>query len=118
MLAAGLAMTAWGLAFERIDLHRALATTTLEAVAYLAIFGTAIAFSLNHWLLQRISSGLMGLSALMIPVLAVAVGALFGGEIFGARDIAGAALVTGGVWLSLTRARPLVVPTTEPHPAV
>ena len=118
MLAAGIAMTAWGAMFERIDLQRATSTATLAAVAYLAIFGTAIAFSLNHWLLQRISSGLMGLSALMIPVLAVAVGALFGGEIFGVRDIAGALLVTGGVWLSLSRARPLVVATTEPHPAV
>ena len=118
MLAAGIVMTAWGAVFERIDLHRATSMTTLVAVAYLAVFGTAIAFSLNHWLLQRISSGLMGLSALMIPVLAVAVGALFGGEILGLRDIVGALLVVGGVWLSLTRARPLVAPTTEPHPAV
>ena len=118
MLGAGVAMTAWGVVFERIVIHRASAGATLAAVAYLAVFGTAIAFTLNHWLLQRISSGLMGLSALMIPVLAVAVGALFGGEIFGLRDIAGALLVTGGVWLSLTRARPLVVPATEPHPAV
>ena len=113
MLGAGVAMTLWGLAFERIDLHLATSPATLEAVAYLAIFGTAIAFSLNHWLLQRISSGQMGLSALMIPVLAVAVGALFGGEVFGFRDVAGALLVTGGVWLSLTRGRSLRLQTAE-----
>ncbi len=113
MLAAGVVMTLWGLAFERIDVRLATSPATLEAVAYLAVFGSAIAFSLNHWLLQRISSGRMGLSALMIPVMAVAVGALFGGEVFGARDIIGALLVTGGVWLSLIRTRELVARTPE-----
>ncbi len=113
MLAAGLAMGLWGLTFERIDMHAALSLRSLEAVAYLAVFGSAIAFSLNHWLLQRISSGLVGLTALMIPLVAVAVGALFGGEVFGPRDIAGALLVVGGVWLSLTRVRPLSLPAGE-----
>ncbi len=59
----------------------------------------------------------MGVSALMIPVLAVLVGTLFGREVFGPRDVAGAAPVVGGVWLSLAkaRARTQVEPTAEPH---
>lgn len=103
MLLAGLAMAAFGLRFETLDLHRALAPASLGALAYLAVFGSALAFYLNHWLLQRIDSGRMGLSALMIPVLAVVVGAAFGHEVFGPRDLAGAALVIAGVWLSMRR---------------
>ncbi len=101
MLLAGIAMTVYGVSVEGIDVHRALAPASLGALAYLAIFGSAIAFYLNHWLLQRIDSGTMGLSALMIPVLAVVVGALFGHEVFGIRDILGALLVIVGVWLSM-----------------
>lgn len=103
MLLAGVVMAAYGVSFEGIDLHRALAPAPLAALAYLAVFGSAIAFYLNHWLLQRIDSGTMGLSALMIPVLAVVVGAMFGHEVFGTRDIVGALLVIAGVWLSLSR---------------
>jgi probable blue pigment (indigoidine) exporter len=86
---------------------------SIAAVAYLAIFGSAIAFYLNHWLLQRIDSGVMGLSALMIPPIAVAVGAIFGGEVLGPRDLIGAALVVAGVWLSLSRSGPHVKTMSE-----
>jgi drug/metabolite transporter (DMT)-like permease len=115
MLLAGLGMVAWGLAFEHTDWHRASAPAPLAALAYLAVCGSAVAFYLNHWLLQRIDSGVMGLSALMIPVLAVIVGAVFGHEVFGVRDILGALLVVGGVWLSMTRSQPHIAATTEPH---
>lgn len=118
MLIAGFGLALVGLGFEPIDLHKATQPAPLAALAYLAVCGSAVAFYFNHWLLQRISSGTMGLSALMIPVMAVVVGALFGGEVFGARDIVGALLVIGGVWLSLTRHDPQVAATTEPHPIV
>ena len=119
MLLAGIVLAASGIAFEHPDWHRALAPASLAALAYLAVFGSAIAFYLNHWLLQRIDSGIMGLSALMIPVLAVVVGALFGGEVLGLRDLAGALLVLLGVWLSLWRGAPSrVAVTAEPHLAV
>ena len=45
----------------------------------------------------------MGLSALVIPVIAVVVGILFGGEAFTSRDLLGATLVIGGIWLALAR---------------
>jgi drug/metabolite transporter (DMT)-like permease len=105
MLLAGGVLLAWGLGFEHVSWQRALAPQSLEALFYLAVFGSSIAFYLNHWLLQRIDSGVLGLSALMIPVLAVGVGALFGGEVLGVRDVAGALLVTGGIWVALSRSR-------------
>ncbi len=116
MLLAGIAMSAYGIVVERIDLHHALAPAPLAALAYLAVFGSAIAFYLNHWLLQRIDSGTMGLSALMIPVLAVIVGALFGHEVFGVRDIVGALLVIVGVWLSMAPAAKRRAVVSSPAP--
>lgn len=118
MLLAGLAMAGAGLATERIDWHLATMPAPLAAVAYLAACGSALAFYLNHWLLQRITPGLMGLSALMIPVMAVIVGILFGGEAFGWREILGAILVVVGVWISTSGPGPQVAVTTEPHPDV
>ena len=103
MLVAGIALTAAGLVFERPDWSLAIAPVPLAAVASLAVFGSAIAFYLNHWLLQRVDSGIIGLSALMIPVIAVIVGAMFGGEVLGPRDAIGAALVIGGISLSMLR---------------
>ena len=113
MLLAGIGLVTWGACFEHVDLHAALQPAPLAAVAYLAVFGSAIAFYLNHWLLQRIDSGVMGLSALMIPPIAVGVGALFGGEVLGPRDLIGAALVVAGVWLSLARSGSHVKTTSE-----
>jgi drug/metabolite transporter (DMT)-like permease len=103
MLLAGFGLTAWGLVFEHVDVARAVAPSSLAALFYLAACGSALAFYLNHWLLQRISSGAMGLSALMIPVIAVSVGIVFGGESFAPRDIVGALLVIAGVTLSLVQ---------------
>jgi drug/metabolite transporter (DMT)-like permease len=119
MLLAGVTMTTLGIPFEHPDWHRAISPSSLAALAYLAICGSAIAFYLNHWLLQRIDSGLMGLSALMIPVLAVIVGAAFGHEVLGIRDLIGALLVLIGVCLSMARGtRTQIEVTTEPHLAV
>jgi drug/metabolite transporter (DMT)-like permease len=103
MLLAGAVMTVFGVAFEHVSWSRALGGESVGSLLYLAVFGSAIAFYLNHWLLQRISSGTMGLSALMIPVLAVGVGAAFGGEHIGPRDAAGALLVLFGIWAALRR---------------
>jgi drug/metabolite transporter (DMT)-like permease len=113
MLLAGIGLMAWGALFEHLDIQAALQPAPLAAVAYLAIFGSAIAFYLNHWLLRRIDSGTMGLSALMIPPIAVAVGVIFGGEVLGPRDLVGAALVVAGIWIALARGRSHVNATSE-----
>jgi len=118
MLVAGVLMTLWGAVFEPVAWHAAAHVRPLAALCYLAVFGSAIAFYLNHWLLKRISSGAMGLSALLIPVVAVAVGALFGGETFTPRVLAGALAVVIGVAISLRGEGSNMEPTTEPHPAI
>jgi O-acetylserine/cysteine efflux transporter len=106
MILAGIGLTASGLAFEHVDAARAFAPISLIALAYLALCGSALAFYLNHWLLQRITSGAMGLSALIIPAIAVAIGALAGGEHLSARDGLGALLVIIGIWIALGRPVP------------
>jgi drug/metabolite transporter (DMT)-like permease len=45
---------------------------------------------------------MVGLQALIIPVIAVVVGALVAHEAFGARELIGAALVIAGVWIALS----------------
>lgn len=72
---------------------------------YLGVLGSGIAFYLNHRLLQTLPAWVVGLSALIVPVIAVAVGAIFGGEAFGPKELAGAALVIAGVWLALRSPR-------------
>ena len=101
MAIAGVTMTLAGAVFEHPDWGRALNPGSIGAVLYLAILGSGVAFYLNHWLLQRLPAWVVGLSALVIPVLAVAVGALAGGETFGMREVSGAALVLFGVWVAL-----------------
>ena len=105
MLLAGVAMLAIGAAFEHPDWARGASTSSVAAVLYLGVLGSGIAFYLNHRLLQTLPTWVVGLSALVIPVIAVAVGALLGGEAFGARELAGAALVIAGVWLALRSPR-------------
>lgn len=105
MLLGGALMFASGLAFEHVELARALTLPSLASILYLAAGGSVIAYYLNHWLLQRVDSGTVGLSALMIPVVAVVVGVMFGGEVLRLADFAGAALVLAGSWVALAPER-------------
>ena len=105
MLIAGVTMTAAGTLFEHPDWARGASASSLGAILYLALLGSAVAFYLNHWLLQRLDTWVVGLSTLVIPVIAVAAGALVGGEAFGIKELGGAALVLVGVWLALRSPR-------------
>ncbi len=101
MLIAGTIVAACGFATERVQIARAFSLPSWGALLYLALAGSCMAFFLNLWLLQRIPAWIIGLSALITPIIAVAVGVLLGGEHFGARELLGAALVIAGVWLAL-----------------
>jgi probable blue pigment (indigoidine) exporter len=101
MLLAGIAVAIIGLATEHVEAARAFSLPSWGTILYLAVAGSAVAFFINLWLLQRIAAWIVGLSSLIIPVIAVAVGVLFGGEHFGVRELLGAALVIAGVWLAL-----------------
>lgn len=110
MLLAGATMTVAGTVFEHPDWARGTSPSSIGAVVYLAVLGSGIAFYLNHWLLQRMETWVVGLSALIVPVLAVTVGALLGHEAFGAKELGGAALVMAGIWLALRSPRTVVQP--------
>jgi drug/metabolite transporter (DMT)-like permease len=110
MTLGGIIMSVAGVLFEKIDWHAAVTPSSIGALLYLAIFGSGIAFFLNHWLLQRMASWIVGLSALVIPVIAVIVGALFGGEELGVRAILGAALVIGGVSVAVFQRQKTLAP--------
>jgi drug/metabolite transporter (DMT)-like permease len=101
MCLAGVTMTLAGTAFEHPDWARGAAPSSIGAVLYLAVLGSGIAFYLNQWLLQRLDAWMVGLSTLVIPVIAVAAGALAGGEAFGVKELGGAALVIAGMWIAL-----------------
>ena len=101
MLIAGIVVCAVGFALEPVDVARAFSLPSWGALLYLAVAGSSIAFFINLWLLARIAAWIVGLSSLIIPVIAVAVGIVFGGESFGGRDVLGAVLVIAGVWLAL-----------------
>ena len=103
MLASGIIVGAIGLFTERTDWHAAFSPPSLAAIAYLGIFGSGLAFFLNLWVLQRIATWIVGLSALVIPPIAVFVGVFLGGESFGPREIIGAGFVLVGMWIALSQ---------------
>lgn len=105
MISAGLIVGTIGVATEHPDWHVALSPPSLLALAYLALVGSGIAFVLNLWLLQRIAAWIVGLSSLIIPVLAVAVGVAFGNEHFTVREFAGSLAVVAGMAVALTNRR-------------
>ena len=101
MLASGAVVFGAGLCVERTDWHAALSGTSLAALLYLALLGSGVAFLLLMWLLQRLPAGVIGLSSLTFPAIAIAAGALLGGEHVTLREIAGAALVVAGMAIAL-----------------
>jgi drug/metabolite transporter (DMT)-like permease len=75
-------------------------TTSVSALLYLSIFGSALTFSLLYWLLIHMSATGVSLMAYLIPVVAVFTGTVFLGERLTLRILAGSALVIAGVALA------------------
>lgn len=103
MILAGIAVGAFGILTEHPDWTRAFSAPSLACIAYLSLVGSGIAFFFNLWLLQRIPAWIVGLSSLVIPVLAVTVGVIFGGEHFGVREAMGSLAVVAGIAIALTK---------------
>jgi drug/metabolite transporter (DMT)-like permease len=72
------------------------------SIAYLAIFGTVITFSVYYHLLQRASAVTMSMITLITPVVAVLSGWIIKNEQLHLHTILGAGLVLGGVYLAIT----------------
>jgi drug/metabolite transporter (DMT)-like permease len=99
-LAAGL-MGALALALER---QRTFVwnATSLAALLYLAVVGSAVTFSLYYWLLAHLPAKRLALMAYVVPIVAVSVG-IARGEPFTTRVFGGATLVVLGVALAVQR---------------
>ncbi len=68
-------------------------------VLYLAVFGTVITFWIFYWLLSRIESAKVMMSALLTPLIAVIVGAVFLGEKLPAQTIFGGVIILASIGL-------------------
>jgi drug/metabolite transporter (DMT)-like permease len=84
------------------------------ALTYLALFGSALTFSLYYWLMGHLRATRLSLIAYTTPVIAVLFGAAFMDETLTHRMMAGSVLVVGGVAMAVGRARA----EDAPSPAV
>jgi len=96
MLFAGVVMGAVALLVER---GRPLVfdARSVGALLYLAILGSAVTFTIYYWLLANMKATRLALMSYLIPIVAVAVGALLFDEPLRPRLLAGSALVLTGV---------------------
>jgi drug/metabolite transporter (DMT)-like permease len=94
------AWAAWLATLELALLTRDVPTPTASeaaAIAYLAVFTTALAFVMWFGAVQRLGSARAGLLVGLMPVAAVAVDAALNGNAPSTADLAGTALVAAGV---------------------
>ena len=110
MLCGGLLLLA--LAAARGDVARvagsagAPSAPSLAALAYLVVFGSLVGFTAYVWLLQHAAPAKVATYAYVNPLVAVGLGWALGGEPLGARTLAAAAVIVGGVALiTVGRAR-------------
>jgi drug/metabolite transporter (DMT)-like permease len=105
MLTGGAALFATGIGRgESIPAHASVHAWL--AVAYLAIFGSLIAFTAYNWLLRNTRSTIATSYAYVNPILAVLIGAALSGEALGVTTLIANALILGAVALALGKPRP------------
>ena len=92
--APALALTAW-LSGERLPAHPP--TASIVAIAYLAVFGSIIAFSAYLFLIKHARPALTASYAYVNPPVAVLLGALILGEHVGTAEIGGMVVILVGV---------------------
>ena len=102
MAVCALVMGALAALFERgRPVH--LDAPSVAAVLYLSLAGTAVTFTLYFWLLRQMPATHLSLTAYVIPVVAVLVGALAFDEPVTARLLLGGALVVAGTAITTRR---------------
>ena len=77
--------------------------TAVGAVLYLALLGTAMAFTLYFWLLKHVTATELSLITYATPVVAVALGTLWLDEPLTLQLVVGGLLVIGGMGLAARR---------------
>jgi drug/metabolite transporter (DMT)-like permease len=75
----------------------------IGAIVYLALAGSVVTFVTWQWLLKTAEATSLSFIALITPITAVLLGATIGNEAFGLVDLAGAAIVLGGIYVSMSR---------------
>jgi len=70
---------------------------SLVAMAYLVVFGSVVAYTAFHWLLQVSSPSLVSTHAYVNPVIALGLGWTLHGEVVGSATVAATMLVLGSV---------------------
>jgi drug/metabolite transporter (DMT)-like permease len=78
---------------------------SVGALLYLAIFGSAVTFTLYFWLLSHVAANRLALVAFTTPVIAIAVGAAVLDEPITVLTLIGSACVLFGVALAATAKR-------------
>jgi drug/metabolite transporter (DMT)-like permease len=93
-----------GLSALKGDFHPLpqISTSAALALLYLIIFGSLIAYTAYVWLLARMPATRVASHAYVNPLVAVTLGYVVGGEAVTMPMIAGAVLVMGSVFLTLT----------------
>jgi drug/metabolite transporter (DMT)-like permease len=86
--------------WTRFDLHH-ISTTSVMALLYLVLFGSIFGLNCFLWLLTRVSAQKVTTYALVNPVVALFLGAMFLNERITSTVILAAALVLAGVALVL-----------------
>src|SRR5712692_4991080 len=75
----------------------------LGAILYLAVAGSVVTFVAWQWLLKEMPATTLSYIALIIPIVAVLLGASLGNEKFDVIDLAGAGIVLFGIYVSTSR---------------
>ncbi|SYZ74648.1 putative DMT superfamily drug/metaboltie permease [Candidatus Zixiibacteriota bacterium] len=86
--------------FEPLSAFK-ITAKSVGALAYLALFGTVVAFLGYYWLLQKMRAISVSLISFIIPVIAILVGHFFLSETITALVIFGTILILAGVALVL-----------------
>jgi len=114
LLATAMEMLAGGAGMMLIALLRGEATQLVAShvslrsvlsIAYLAFFGSIIAFTAYKWLLNKVSPAAVGTYAFVNPVVAVLLGWMFAAEPLGVRTLAAMVVIVGAVVLISLRPR-------------
>ncbi len=115
MLAGGVVLVVAGTAIGevgRTDVS-AFSVQSLVALAYLAVFGSLVAFTAYSWLLANVPVSTVGTYAYVNPIVAVALGAVILSEPVTPRTLLATAIIIGAV-VAMVSGRPRQ--TEEPGP--
>lgn len=101
---AAIALSCIGLATET-NVPKSFTLTATAAVIYLAVFGSAIAFVGQYWLLTRTTATNVSMMAFITPIIAIVLGWAILQEVPSVYSSAGGALILVGVYLTAKPAR-------------